>query len=91
MLQVSTLSLAYVYALVYLRSIVGPTWIDRLGSGHALVYFIQMDSTHLLVYQRLTWTYFLLYKESMPPRMEMCVCVHYCSTYYKAVRVWGGQ
>jgi hypothetical protein len=22
--------------------------------------------------------------------MEVCVCVYYCSTYYKAVRVGGG-
>ena len=21
---------------------------------------------------------------------KACVCVYYCSTYYKAVRVWGG-
>ena len=21
---------------------------------------------------------------------RVCVCVYYCSTYYKAIRVWGG-
>ncbi len=27
---------------------------------------------------------------ALPRRTRCHVCVYYCSTYYKAVRVWGG-
>jgi hypothetical protein len=40
---------------------------------------------------RLVWTAYrlaiMIIAESQP---VLKVCVYYCSTYYKAVRVWGG-